>query len=150
MKTLHNLAVVCVLACLLAGCASTSQYTASMGAPETFAAPDLAPPAGMARIIVMRVYAFTGSGVGIRISDGGRPVGRLGAKGVIQWDRVPGTIVVGASASNETSITISANEGEIFFFEARTNWGAGFNSAACELRMLSRNDGLIMLRGLRK
>src|SRR5260370_5285559 len=43
-------------------------------------------------------------------------------------------------------ITISAKVGEVYFIESRTNWGAGFNTAACEIRLMSTEEGTTMLQ----
>jgi hypothetical protein len=58
--------------------------------------------------------------------------------------------VIGASASNEQNITINAKPGEVYFIEARTNWGAGFNTAACEIRLMSTTQGMQMLSELQR
>jgi hypothetical protein len=57
--------------------------------------------------------------------------------------------VIGASASNEANITITAKAGEVYFLETRPNWGAGFNTAACELRLLSQTEGISILNKLK-
>jgi len=46
----------------------------------------------------------------------------------------------------ESNITISAKAGEVYFIEARTNWGAGFNTATCEIRLMSTEEGTTMLQ----
>jgi hypothetical protein len=135
---------------LFSACASTQQYTTTVSSPELTASGSLKPSPGKAKICVLRRSSFVGGGIAIDIADTGRPVGRIGSGGKVIWERDPGTVVVGASASNESNITISAKAGEVYFIEARTNWGAGFNTAACEIRLMSTEEGTTMLRELER
>ena len=139
--------VLCCMtvSCLLAGCASTQQYERVVGSPETAVRSDLLPAKGKAKIYVLRRSSILGAAIAIRIADSGRPVGKLGPGGVVVWEREPGQVVLGASASNESNITLTVKDGEVYFLEAKTNWGAGFNSAACEIRLLSNEEGQKML-----
>ncbi len=66
-------------------------------------------------------------------ADAGRQPGFL-------FLEIPNWVVV------ESNITISAKVGEVYFIEARTNWGAGFNTAACEIRLMSTEEGTTMLQ----
>jgi hypothetical protein len=145
----YNLPILLVVL-LLSSCASTQQYQTRVEAPIVSAPQEFMPTAGMARIYVVRKYAFAGSAVAIGISDSGRSIGRVGAKGVLQWDRPPGAVVIGASASNESNVSLTVSEGEVYILQTRTNWGAGFNSAACELRVLSLDEGVRLLREVMK
>ena len=140
--------VCAVVVCLFTGCASTQQYENVMGSPNSAAISELAPSNGKAKIYVLRRYKFTGSGIAIRIADTGRSVGKIGAGGIVVWEREPGQVVIGASASNESNITITVKEGEVYFVEAKSNWGAGFNTAACQIRLLSNEEGQAMLASL--
>jgi len=135
---------------LFASCASTQQYERAAGSSEANVFSDLLPSSGKAKIYVMRRSSIFGAAIAIKISDTGRPVGKVGSGGVIAWERGPGQVVLGASASNESNITLTVKEGEVFFVETRTNWGAGFNSAACEIRLLSNEEGQKMLASLHR
>ena len=95
----------------------------------------------MARIVVLRDARVLGAAIGIRVSDSGREIGTIGPGGILEWDRAGGVVVIGASASNESNITLQADSGAVYFLETRTNWGAGFNSAAAELKLLSVEAG---------
>jgi hypothetical protein len=121
-----------------------------MGAADAKGALDSTPANGQAKIYVFRRSSILGSAIAIRIADTGRPVGKIGPGGIIYWEREPGQVVIGASASNEANITITVKAGEVYFIEARTNWGAGFNSAACEIRLLSNEEGQKMLASIQK
>jgi hypothetical protein len=138
-----------VLICLV-GCASTQQYTARVESPDLKLLGRLKPAPGKAKICVVRRSSFMGAGIAIDIADTGRPIGRVGSGGKLIWERDPGTVVIGASASNEANITVTAKAGEVYFVEARTNWGAGFNTAACEIRLLSASEGMIILNELER
>ena len=116
-----------------------------MGAPGTSVSSELLPANGKAKIYVMRRSSILGAAIAIRIADTGRPVGKVGSGGVVAWERDPGQVVLGASASNESNITLTVKAGDVYFVEARTNWGAGFNSAACEIRLLSNAEGQALL-----
>ena len=133
---------------VLAGCATTQQYQHSFAPVKFNQSSDLASSNGNAKIYVLRRYAFAGSGISIDIADTGRPVGKIAAGSVISWERLPGQVVVGASASNEANVTFTVNEGDVVFIETKTNWGAGFNNASCEIRILSNEEGRTMLNSI--
>jgi hypothetical protein len=133
---------------ILVACASTEQYQSNVGAPQTGAIAGLNPSVGKAKICVVRRAGFLGAAIPITITDSGRPVGRIGPGGKLIWEREPGEVVIGASASNESNITITAKAGQVYFLETRSNWGAGFNTAACEIRLLSQAEGILILNKL--
>lgn len=135
-----------LMAFALAGCVTTQQYQQVVESPKFNQSPDLAPTNGNAKIYVMRKSAFTGSGIAIGIADTGRPIGKIASGSVLTWERAPGQVVVGASASNEGNVAFTVTSGDVVFIETKTNWGAGFNSAACEIRLLSNDEGRAMLR----
>jgi hypothetical protein len=135
---------------LIAACGSTQQYTTRVGSAHMGLSGALRPSPGKAKICVLRHRGFVGAGIAIDIADTGRPIGRIGAGRKLIWERDPGTTVIGASASNEQNITLDAKAGEVYFIEARTNWGAGFNTAACEIRLMPTEEGIQMLRELER
>lgn len=149
MKLLRLITFMWV-AVVVTGCASTQQFQQVVESPKFNQSPDLAPTNGNAKIYVMRTSAFTGSGIAIRIADTGRPIGKIGSGSVLTWERAPGQVVVGASASNENNIAFTLASGDVVFIETKTNWGAGFNSAACEIRLLSNDEGRAMLREIQQ
>ncbi len=145
MKILRMITLICVAA-IMTGCATTQQYQQVIESPKFDQSPDLAPKNGNAKIYVLRKYAFAGSGISIGIADTGRPIGKIGAGGVLSWERSPGQVAVGASASNEGNVTFTVSSGDVVFIQTKTNWGAGFNSAACEVRLLSNDEGRALLK----
>lgn len=147
MKTLARWLSISAV-CILSGCASTQQFQHSLGTPDAKGVAGLAPTNGKAKIFVLRKSGILGAAIGIRIADMGRPVGKVGPGGIVVWEREPGQVVIGASASNEANLTITVKEGEVYFLEAKPNWGAEFNTASCELRLLSSEEGLAMLARL--
>jgi hypothetical protein len=149
MKMIKTLICVVALVCCF-GCASTQQYTTRVGPADAKVSGSLKPSPGKAKICVLRARRFPGSGIAIDIADTGRPVGKIGSGGKLTWERDPGTVVIGASASNEQNITINAKAGDVYFIEARTNWGAGFNTAACEIRLMSAEEGTRLLAELQQ
>ena len=150
MKTQILYVPFLVLILFLGACVSTQQYQKQFDNPLNLAEKEFQPPEGMARIYVLRKYTFLGSAIGIRITDSGRPVGSIGTSGFLQWDRAPGTVVIGASASNESNVTLAVSAGGVYFIDTRTNWGAGFNSAASELRLIDNDEGMQILKEIRK
>lgn len=134
-----------VLATFLGGCATTQQYNQVMDSASFKQSPDLSSTSGNAKIYVMRRSAFAGSAVAIGITDTGRSVGKIGSGGLLVWERPAGQIIVGASASNEGNLSFAVAPGDVVFIETRTNWGAGLNSAACEIRLLSNAEGRALL-----
>jgi hypothetical protein len=142
--------LLAVISLLLTACGSTQQYTTRVDSAHMMAPAGLKPTPGKAKICVLRQRGFVGAGIAIDIADTGRPIGRIGAGGKLIWERDPGAAVIGASASNEQNITLNAKAGEVYFIEARTNWGAGFNTAACEIRLMPTEEGTQMLRELQR
>lgn len=136
------------LTVLFASCASTEQYQSSLAVPDTSSIAGVKPSIGKVKICVLRRSSILGAGIAIKITDSGRLVGRIGSGSKLIWEREPGQVVIGASASNESNISVTTKPGEVYFLEARTNWGAGFNTAACEIRLLSRAEGASILNGL--
>lgn len=148
---MKRLTIALLVSLFTAGCATqTEQFQQVVGTPKFNLSPDLAPTNGNAKIYVLRKSGFAGSGVAIRIADTGQPIGNIGSGGVLSWERAPGQVVVGASASNENNVAFSVASGDVVFIETRTNWGAGFNSAACEIRLLSNDDGRALLKQLQE
>jgi hypothetical protein len=76
-------------AAMLAGCASTQ----SLAPPEHCSAPL---PAGMARVIVLRVNSSLGGANSIGVHDDGQTIGQLGPGGRLCWMRHAGTAYVTA------------------------------------------------------
>lgn len=144
MKLLRLIAFMWV-AVVATGCATTQQYQQVVESPKFNQSPDLAPKNGNAKIYVLRKSAFTGSGIAIGIADTGRPIGKIGSGDLLSWERAPGQVVVGASASNESNVGFTVGAGDVVFIETKTNWGAGFNTAACEIRLMSNNEGRALL-----
>jgi hypothetical protein len=142
--------VLIAIAVLFAGCASTQQYHSTLTAPDTSAVAGVKPSVGKAKICVLRRSSILGAGIAIKITDSGRLVGRIGSGGKLIWEREPGQVVIGASASNESNISVTTKPDEVYFLEVRTNWGAGFNTAASEIRLLSREEGASILNGLNR
>ena len=137
---------------LAAGCAaSTQMYGTSLTFPGLSAPTSLlAPPtASQARLVVMRRNGFLGSAIGFEISDNGRAIGKIGPGGVLTWDRDSGQVVIGSRASNQANLTIASRGAGVYFVEVWANWGAGFNSAACEMRLLTTEEGQALLAALR-
>lgn len=150
MTTRYKLRLLVALSFILAACGSTEQYTTRVGPAHATVTGSLKPSAGKAKICVLRHRGFVGAGIAIDIADTGRPIGRIGAGAKLIWERDPGTAIIGASASNEQNITLDAKAGEVYFIEARTNWGAGFNTAACEIRLMPTEEGIQMLHELER
>lgn len=139
-----------LVAIITTGCATTQQYQQVVESPKFNQSPDLAPANGNAKIYVLRKSAFRGSAIAIGIADTGRPIGKIASGSVLSWERSPGQVVVGASASNENNVAFTVASGDVVFIETKTNWGAGFNSAACEIRLLSNDEGRALLKAVQK
>jgi hypothetical protein len=144
---IYNIILTSISLLLSLGCATTEQYQTRIDKPVAINIPvDLIPPPGMAKIIVLRQYAFLGSGISIRVADSGSLIGKIGPGNFLNWDRPAGQVVIGASASNEANVSLLAENGAVYFLDTRTNWGAGYNTAACEIRLLNYSDGLDLYR----
>lgn len=143
---MRNLIAVSILGFAITGCATTQQYQQVVESPKFNQSTDLALTNGNAKIYVLRKSAIAGSAIAIGIADTGRPIGKIASGSVLSWERAPGQVVVGASASNENNIAFTVTAGDVVFIETKTNWGAGFNTAACEIRLLSNEEGRAILK----
>ena len=140
-----------IVALVLIGCATrTEVYTTRITNQQSMDMSGLISDRTMGKIYILRKGKFTGSGIAFPISDNGRPIGRIGSGGILSWERPPGLCNVGASASNEQSVSINVKAGHVYFFETRATWGAGFNSAQVEMRQLASIEGYAWVKNKKK
>ena len=130
-----------ILCLFIIGCASTETYVETISTNSSMDLSHLLKDKTKGRIYVLRDSKFVGSAIGIQIHDNGRTVGKLGNGGIVTWERPPGLCNLGASASNEQNASVEVEAGNVYFFEARVTWGAGFNSGQAEMRQLTDIEG---------
>ena len=139
MKKKAGSYIVVGLLVLLCGCSTTTKQFVPL--PDQSKGIDN-PQLG--RIYVMRPSDFANL-MTIRVDDGSKTIGHIGAQSYLCWEREPGDTEIRGHAGNTVVLTLTVNKGESYYIWQYASMGRfrGQNN----LRLLDTAEGKAMLNG---